>query len=356
MLKVAIGVFCLSALLLMACASVGPPTIARDRFDYVASISDSWKRQMLLNLLKVRYTDAPVFMDISSVINSYSLEGDIALGGQLTPTGRAGDTFASLGVTGKYADKPTISYQPLAGDKFARNLMAPIPVTGVLLLVQSGYPADMVFRICVNTINGLENSYGGPGNPRAGSPKFRELMTALRESQAAGGSGMRLKPIKDTTITVMHLYPTTDNDIVAPNRKVRALLGLDASAQEFNVVYGSYPENDKEIAIQTRSILPVMIDFGSYIDVPETDLAEGRVYKPQRTPEQIRLFPPLFNIRNGPLAPDDAFVSIRYRNQVFWIDDRDQQSKSMFNSLLLLFSLTETGQSQAAPLVTIPTR
>ena len=167
---------------------------------------------------------------------------------------------------------------------------------------------------------------------------------------------MRLKPIKDTTNTVMYLYPTTDNDIVAPNRKVRALLGLDASAQEFNVVYGAYPGNDKEIAIQTRSILQVMIDFGSYIDVPETDLAEGRVYKPQRTPEQARLFPPLFNIRNGPLAPDDAYVSIRYRNQVFWIDDRDQQSKSMFNSLLLLFSLTETGQSQAAPLVTIPTR
>ena len=296
--------------MLTGCASMGPPTIARDRFDSVASISDSWKRQMLLNLLKVRYTDAPVFMNISSVINSYSLEGDISLGGQDVPVGR-GDTFGALGAVGRYADKPTISYQPLAGEMFARSLMAPIPVTGVLLRTQGGYPADVVLRICVNTINGLENSFGGPGNPRGGNPKFHELMTALRESQAAGGSGMRLKPIKDTTITVMHLYPTTDNDIVAPNRKVRALLGLDASAQEFNVVYGSYPENDKEIAIQTRSILPVMIDFGSYIDVPETDLAEGRVYKPQRTPEQIRLFPPLFNIRNGPLAPDDAYVSIR---------------------------------------------
>ena len=62
---------------------------------------------------------------------------------------------------------------------------------------------------------------------------------------------------------MMYLYPTTDNDIVAPNRKVRELLGLDASAQEFNVVYGAYPENDKEIAIQTRSILQVMILPGS---------------------------------------------------------------------------------------------
>ena len=356
MLKVAIGVFCLGALLLASCASVGPPTIARDRFDYVASISDSWKRQMLLNLLKVRYTDAPVFMDISSVINSYSLEGDIALGGQVAPVGRAGDTFASLGVTGKYADKPTISYQPLAGDKFARNLMAPIPVTGVLLLVQSGYPADMVFRICVNTINGLENSYGGPGNPRTGSPKFRELMTALREVQAAGGAGMRLKPIKGTQTTVLFFHPTTDNAIVAPNRKIRELLGLDPSAEEFHVVYGSYPENDKEIAILTRSILQVLIDIASMIDVPAADLSEGRVYSPRRTPEQERMFPPLLNVRHGATAPEDAYVSIRYRNQWFWIDDRDPQSKAMFNSLLLMFSLTETAQTQAAPLVTIPAR
>jgi len=213
-----------------------------------------------------------------------------------------------------------------------------------------------VLRICVNTINGLENSFGGPGNPRAGNPKFRELMTALREAQAAGGSGMRIKPVKDTPTPVMFFYPTTDNAIVAPNRKVRELLGIDASAQEFNVVYGAYPENDKEIAILTRSILQVLIDAASYIDVPETDLAEGRVYRPQRTPDQTRMFPPIFNVRHGSLAPDDAYVSIRYRNQWFWIDDRDQQSKSMFNSLLLLFSLTETGQSQAAPLVTIPTR
>jgi len=261
-----------------------------------------------------------------------------------------------MGAVGRYADKPTISYQPLVGDKFARNMMAPIPVTGVLLLMQGGYPADFVFRTCVNTINGLENSFGGHGNPRAGSPKFRELMTALREAQAAGGSGMRIKPTQGTPTVVIFFRPTTDNAIVAPNRKIRELLGVDTSAQELNVVYGSYPENDKEIAILTRSILQVLIDVASYIDVPEADLTEGRVYNLRRTPEQERMFPPLLNVRHGSSSPDDAYVSIRYRNQWFWIDDRDQQSKSMFNSLLLLFSLTETSQPLAAPVVTIPTR
>lgn len=355
MLKVAVRVCFLGAFLLAGCASMGPPTIARDRFDYVTSISDSWKRQLLLNLLKVRYTDAPVFMDVASVINSYSLEGDISLGGQIAPVGR-GDTFGALGAVGRYADKPTITYQPLAGDKFARSLMAPIPVTGVLLLLQSGYPVDTVLRLCVNTINGLENSYGGPGNPRAGSPGFRELMTALRESQADGSSPMRFKGARDAQSVVMFFPPATDEGISAPNLKVRKLLGLDPSAREFRVVYGSHQENNTEIAILTRSILQVLIDVASYINVPPSDLAEGRVYNPQRTPEQERMFPPLLDVRHGPSPPDDAFVAIRYRNLWFWVDDRDPKSKTMFNSLLILFSLTETAPMQAAPLVTIPAR
>ena len=354
-MRVVSGLAVIGVLLLAGCASVGPPTVTRDRFDYVAAISESWKRQMLLNLLKVRYADAPVFMDVAAVISSYAVEGEISLSGQYAPIGR-GDAFGNVGATGRYADKPTITYQPLIGDKFARSMMAPIPVTGILFLLQSGYPADLVLRICVNAVNGLENAYGGSGNPRAGSPKFRELMTALREVQAAGGAGMRLKPIKGTQTTVLFFHPTTDNAIVAPNRKIRELLGLDPSAEEFHVVYGSYPENDKEIAILTRSILQVLIDIASMIDVPAADLSEGRVYSPRRTPEQERMFPPLLTVRHGATAPEDAYVSIRYRNQWFWIDDRDPQSKSMFNSLLLMFSLTETAQTQAAPLVTIPAR
>jgi hypothetical protein len=46
----------LAALLLLACgcASVGPSSIVRDRFDYAAAISDSWKTQMLTNMVRIR--------------------------------------------------------------------------------------------------------------------------------------------------------------------------------------------------------------------------------------------------------------------------------------------------------------
>ena len=167
---------------------------------------------------------------------------------------------------------------------------------------------------------------------------------------------MRMKTTTDKQAVVMFLRPSTDEAIAAPVRKIRELLGLNESAREFNIVYGTYPENDTEIAILSRSILQVLIDLASHIDVPEVDLAEGSVYGLQRTPEQERMFPPLLTVRCGPSAPGNAYVSVNYRNHWFWIEDRDRQSKQMFTFSMFLFSLTETGTAQAAPIVTIPAR
>ena len=349
------GLVCLGVLLLAGCTGTGPASIARDRFDYVTSVSDSWKRQMLLNLLKVRYTDAPVFMDIASVINSYELAGDVNLFGQLAKV-NAGDQIAGLGMTGRYADKPTITYQPLAGDKFTRSLMLPIPVPSILHLIQSGVPADLVLRLCADSINGLTNSYGGQARLQQGDSQFRELLMALKENQVAGGMGMRLKATTDKQAVVIFLRPSTDAAIAANTGKIRELLGLNPAVHEYSVVYGNYPENDAEIAILSRSILQILVDLASYIDVPEADLAEGRVYSPQRTAEQEKMFPPLINVRCGPKAPADAHVAVNYRHQWFWIDDRDRQSKQMFNFMMFMFSLTEAGPVQAAPIMTVPAR
>jgi hypothetical protein len=310
---------------------------------------------MLLNLLKVRYTDAPVFMDVASVINAYEVTGDVSLRGQIAKVG-AGDQIASLGATGRYSDKPMITYQPLAGEKFARSLMSPLPLSAVLTLIQSGYPADVVLRVCVNSINGVDNSYGGAGSPRAGNPKFYELIKAFRESQDAGGTGMQMKATKDKQVVVMYVRPSTDEATLARTRKIFELLGVKESAREFNVVYGDFPGTDTEIAMMSRSILQVLIDIASYIDVLAADLTEGSVYAPQRTSDQKRMFPPLISVRCGPSVPGNAFVSVQYRGQWFWIEDRDIHSKQMLSFIMMMFSLTETGQAQAAPVVTIPAR
>jgi hypothetical protein len=49
--KMAVFPLLVATLLTSSCASIGPTTVARDRFDYTAAISDSWKNQMLLNTI-----------------------------------------------------------------------------------------------------------------------------------------------------------------------------------------------------------------------------------------------------------------------------------------------------------------
>ena len=115
----------LASLLLAGCASIGPSTVPRDRVGYVSAISDSWKQQMLLNLLKVRYSDVPLFLDVTSITNAYALENELRIEAQGAPVDR-GDTFLGLTGTTHYSDHPTITYVPLTGDKFAKGIMSPI--------------------------------------------------------------------------------------------------------------------------------------------------------------------------------------------------------------------------------------
>ena len=340
--------------LLSSCAGVGPKTVARDRFDYVTAISDSWKRQTLMNMLKTRYADAPVWMDVTSVINQYAVESQVQLAASwankpLTDT-------QSVGVSAKYTDRPTITYSPLSGEKFTKSLMTPIPVPGILFLLQSGFPAESILRICVHTINGIANSFGGALTGRHANQSFVELIKSMAKIQNAGGLGMRVRPENDKNAHVMFFRPLTDPAIAAELQKVRRLLGLNKEAREFKVSYGSYSEDDTEIAILSRSMLQIMIDFASYIEVPETDVAEGRVNSTRSNEgDSGNVLPPMIRVRSSQKEPEESYVSVHYRDHWFWIEDRDYKSKLVFNFLMYLFSMTETGGQGTAPIVTVPT-
>jgi hypothetical protein len=161
MIRASIMILLWALLLLSGCAGIGPSTVNRDRFDYTEAISDSWKHQMLLNMVKMRYGDAPVFLDVSSVISQYQITGILNVGA--TMNNNPWSSSQSLGATGQYVDRPTITYSPILGDKFARSLMAPIPPPAILSLLQASYPADLVFRLLVNEVNGIRNRFGGGG-------------------------------------------------------------------------------------------------------------------------------------------------------------------------------------------------
>lgn len=156
------------ALFSAGCASMGPSTIGRDRMDYDHAVTESWQRQLLVNLVKLRYGDTPFFLDVASITNSYGLQTQVNLSASWWGhvIGAGADNAQSLGASGLYTDKPTITYSPLLGYRFTRSLMTPIPPGVVVSLIQAEWRADAVLGTMVTSINGVHNRIGAGGRAR----------------------------------------------------------------------------------------------------------------------------------------------------------------------------------------------
>jgi hypothetical protein len=107
----------LFVLMVCACSSIGPRTVERDRSDYATAIADSWKHQTLLNIVKVRYGDFPVFLEISQVIAGYQIQSTFGTGFNASNASAStvGPFVAggSLVAQGTFTDRPTVVYAPL---------------------------------------------------------------------------------------------------------------------------------------------------------------------------------------------------------------------------------------------------
>ncbi len=347
----------LSALFITGCTTIGPDAIPRDRFDYNTAISDSWKEQTLLNIVKIRYADMPLFVEVVSVVSGYTLERSVNLGATESSENAVQGNFFSLGTAAKYTDRPTITYAPITGQQFNRSFMKPIPPKAVIFLLQSGWSAELILPLTVESLNGLRARRAGGVDQRTGDPKFYRAVELFREIQKSGAVGMQILSSdarEETTVLFFH-RERVSADLKAKMEELDSLLGLNPERQQFQITYGMLPENDGEISLLTRSILQIMIALALEVQVPVEHVTEGRTVPGNNQggkadPEKGRLI----DIKFSKQKPADAFTSVYYRNHWFWIDDRDFKSKRTFAFLMILFSLTETGSQEGLPLVTIP--
>ena len=342
---------CLLALSAVSCSSMGHKTIPRDQFDYNTAISNSWKEQMLLNMVRLRYGEAPMFVDVSTIIAQYSLEGELALTGGLN-TSFLGDDTLSLGGRGRWYERPTVTYAPRIGRKFTRSILTPPPPSAIFLLLQGGWPVDLVLGLNLRSINGVSKTLPD----RRPNPAFFRVLDAFTRLQDAGDMVVR-QELRDRQL-ITHISfqdPEPDPEFQAALSVLQQQLRLPNDAEEFEVVFGRLPAKENEIAVLTASILEMLIELGIYFEVPPEHVTAGWT-KPTSslTSENLSWRPPI-RVKATKERPERVFVAVKNRGYWFWIDETDFRSKSRFSFLMILLNLAESGEEAAGPAVTITT-
>lgn len=332
---------------------MGPKTIPRDRLDYSAGIGDSWKNQTLLNIIKLRYLDLPIFLDVAQVVAGYSLETGVSVGGQVSSASDlVGNNFV-LGASGRYVDRPTITYMPLTGNEFLEGFLKPVSPSQVFYMMQSGYAADFLLEMSLDSLSGLHNRSTAYGETRAADPDFITAVTLFREIQAAGAIGMRVeKPKGENEATLLffrseRLTPETADKIA----ELKQLLSIPLDRHQLNLVQSPVRGGPGELTVTTRSLLQVLGALGAGIETPATHV-ERKLLPPvtRASIEEQRLF----QVHSGMEKPDDAYVAVRYEDAWFWIEHEDWRTKRTFVFIMFLFTLADTGVDQQLPQVTIP--
>lgn len=345
-------------LLIVGCASIGPATVPRDRVDYITAVSESWKEQTLLNIVRMRYGDAPSFVDVSSVIAAYAFQGQLVAAGQVSSnlTNTIPSNLVTVGGNATYLDRPTITYTPVAGDKFAKSLLKPIPPSAIFELIQAGYPADYILQMTTRAINGVYNRSSLGGSIREADPEFYPLLNALRRLQLSGGVALRLEKRGNDEIGMLVFSgkrtPEVTRDIQFVQETLLVRLGKN---DELTLTFGALPRSDREIALLSRSMLGILLEVAAGIDVPREHVAEGRT----SASTQLANAPdprdrPLIRVQSGATPPAGAFSAVHYRDAWYWINDTDLSSKRIFAFLMMFFSLAETGVTPQAPVLTVP--
>ena len=341
----------LTILLISGCGSFGPRTIDTDQLNYGHSVGDAWKNQMLANIVRMRFYDMPVFLDVGQIVSGYTLETTVN-GSVGFNTSFTGDNTQGLGVSGKYIDRPTITYSPKTGDDYLRSLLEPVRPSALMALILAGYNAELLFTWGVEAINGVRNYSVTRKSATGASPDFVKFVELLSKLQAAGAVGFELETDPETDADMIFFFYDDESDaqLTKMKTKLREIIDLPEDQHEFRVLYSPFAVDDETLAIQTRSILQMLTAMAGFVDVPADKAARASRGFDVRAGAARP-----FQVNTSTERPEDAFASFKYNGDWYWIDHEDILAKRAFTLMLFITTLTNQPENMNAPVLTIPT-
>ncbi len=386
----------------------GPTALRASRVRYNEVIRLTTDEQLLLNLVRLQYREAPYFLEVGNVSTQFAFTGSGNVGGTINegPNPINPDVLGIGGEVG-FEERPTVTFSPLQGREFVNKLLSPVSPETVVMLSRSGWRIDRVLRLTVENINGLDNASAASGPTPDRAPRYEsfarvcELFRSLQQSgklemgyesrttnlagplpsdrvsfsdvMGAAAKGLqvdasddgRFVTIKATTQQMVWRVPAAAGDSDDVEELVK-ILGLTPNQPFYEIKLGGGAIADEQgigrdgttIHVATRSLMGALFYLAQAVEVPQSHRDRGLVTQTQD--EQGREFDwrlvtgNLLRVHVQALPPTRDAISVRYRGFWYYIDEADLNSKSTFVLLGQLFALQAGGADSVSPVLTLP--
>ena len=399
-------------LLVTGCASFGPDALQTSRLQYNEVVKRTTEEQLLLNIVRLRYTDTPSSLAVSGIAAQYELNKSfqltpffVASGAEIAKSYSA--VLPQLGIGG--ADRPTFSLTPLDDQEFTRKLFTPVPLDGLIYLAKTTWPISTVFRLYLENLNWVSNAETASGPTPKAPPVFQDFQRGVRALQTLQDRGQVVFGVEERTEAQGSPLPAgsvTPRDVIeaaksgyeyrldergtqwtllkkipqpvllvdpqaaesAEMREVARAFKLKLGLTRFPITQetlkpfpSTYPADGvTAIDLETRSLLQALYYVSHGIDVPVEHMSAGVVTVTRDTsgqPFDWRLvIDGLFQVRaiKSDGRPPSAHVAVPYKGYWFYVDETDQDTKATFSLLMELSRLELTGKAGPGPVLTLP--
>lgn len=359
-----------AATLLSCACSMGPRVLKGNRTDYNVSINASNNEEMLLNLVRLRYFDAPFFLNVASISSSFNYHVSAGFDVKFNSgpiegyKGQYPYNAATPTVGAQYSENPSIIYVPLSGEKFATQLLTEISLERLLFLSRAGWDIELLFQVlvkrfgnCVNKSVAMDTAL----NQDLGRTAcFDRLVAMLRRMQERGDLELHAKPEgAPTALVAMQMRFASREEVQEMERllglalpvrqlKNNGLVAKLALTQSNDLQAENACEGDTcRVFVRLRNFIGILDSLAQGVELPR----EGRPSVQAETPRET---PVPFKVSCQSAASPAAFVSARYDGHWYSIAKNDVASRKVFSFLIQLFALEGGELPRNTPMLTLP--
>jgi hypothetical protein len=239
---------------------LGPKAVRYTRLRYNEVVRDTNDEQLLINIVRLRYADSPIFIDLPNITSQFEVAGHgNYLGGYGNQTpGRSSLGFGDLSLR----DTPTLSYHPREGREIAKALLTPISAD-LFIVVNAGANLEQLLLFAINDINDVSNA-----------ARATTLIPRVPDGNAEYMKGIRILALLRERDATELAFGTNDDaaDSSDPMAK-SSVQGRDLlNAAKDGFVYRSSPEN--EVTLHKREKELYLRIRPAYVNSPEMQEVE----------------------------------------------------------------------------------